>query len=288
MNGFVGFAYRLLGKRAEAQAAKDGDLQKRLFKAHLPLRAGAFLAALWLASACVGVWGALMVAVVMLALHASPLLVAAVPLFAGAILGGWTLALGPLWLANRAKELEKDIDESLAAGLNYMLALANAGMPPAAIWGSLARATAFGALATEAERIRRDLTLFSADILTALRNAQERTPSKRFHEFLQGAISSFQSGVELEAYLKTKGAQYQHEALDAQLRAIDTMGVMAEAFLVVVVAAPLFLIILLTVMAISQGEQVIFYGFVLSLLFIPLAQVMVGTMIQGLNPKGWT
>jgi putative Ca2+/H+ antiporter (TMEM165/GDT1 family) len=55
-----------------------------------------------------------------------------------------------------------------------------------------------------------------------------------------------------------------------------------------VVAAPLFLVVLLTVMAINQGQSVIFYGFVLSLVFIPLCQVVIGALIGALNPKVWT
>jgi len=286
LNKLASFAYGLWGPRAEARAARDPEIQKRLYRAHLPLRAGAFLAASWLVALLAGLWSALFVLLVLLALHASPILLVALPLLAGALLGAWTLTLGQVWLANRAREVAKDVDDNLPAGLSYMLALANAGMPPAAIWGSLANAKAFGALAFEAERIRRDLSLFSLDVLTALRHAQERTPSKRFHEFLQGAISSFQSGVELETYLKTKGEQYQHEAQDAQLRAIDTMGVMAEAFLVVVVAAPLFLMILLTVMAVNQGAGVLPLGFALALVFMPLAQITVGALMQGANPRG--
>lgn len=286
MNAFMAICYRFLGPLAERKV--EPALQARLQRAHMTLRASAFLAALWVASALVGLWGALMALVVMLALHAHPLFLVLVPLLAATLLTGWAYVLGPMWLQNRASELEKQIDEALPAALNYMLALANAGLPPAQIWGSLARAKAFGPLAFEAERIQRDLVLFSHDILTALRNAQERTPSKRLHEFLQGAISSFQSGVELEDYLKSKGQQYHHQSLQEQAQAIDTMGVMAEAFLVVVVAAPLFLMILLSVMAISQGRQVIAYGLALSLLFLPLAQVIVGTMIQSMNPKSWS
>jgi flagellar protein FlaJ len=73
--------------------------------------------------------------------------------------------------------------------------------------------------------------------------------------------------------------------VEQQHKVLDTMGVMAEAFLVVVVAAPLFLIILLTVMSIDQGEAVIGYGFLLTLVFIPMGQLLIGTVIRGMNPR---
>jgi flagellar protein FlaJ len=285
VNGFALAAYRALGPQARKRA--DPKLQKLLQQAHLGMRADAFLATLWLASACAGAGVALLTLLLAIALHAPLALVVLSPLVLGPLAAGWGVALGPAWLQNRAKEVAQEIDEALPSGLNHMLALANAGMPPAQIWGSLARAEAFGALAREAARIHRDLALFSHDILTALRAAQERTPSKRFHEFLQGAISSFQSGVDLEDYLKTRGLQYQHAAQQEQAATIDAMGVMAEAFLVVVVAAPLFLMILLSVMAVSQGKGIVAYGLALSLIFLPLAQLVVGALIQGMNPKSW-
>lgn len=289
MNVLARLCYGALGPWGERAAARRPKLQQSLLKAHVPMRASAYLATVWACAALAALMGLLFGLVVGSALQAAPwLLRALLPVGLAGILGGFALVAGDLWLANQAKELAKRIDENLPHGLNYMLALANAGLPPAAIWESLARARIFGPLAFEAERISRDLTLFGHDLLKALRLAQERTPSKLFHEFLQGAISAFQSGVELESYLMTKGAQFQHQAVEQQLEMMDTMGVMAEAFLVVVVAAPLFAIILLTVMAVNQGASVIAWGFVLVLVFIPLAQVILGALIRSMNPQVWT
>lgn len=289
MHPYVAFSYGVFGPLAEKSRAQTADLQKRLHRAHMPYRASAYLSALYMTGVLAALPGAAFGAALVLALPATPLVLKVlVPVAFALFLGGMTIAIGPLWLENQIKERAKLMDENLAHAINYMLALANAGLPPKEIWRALARARIFGPIATEAERITRDLDLFSYDLLTALRLAQERTPSKPFHEFLQGAISAFQSGVELTSYLKTKGEQYQHEAEERQLKNLDTMGVLAETFLVMVVAAPLFLIILLTVMSINQGESVILWGFVLSLVFIPLCQIIIGALISSLNPKVWT
>lgn len=288
MNGYAKFAYGLLGPFAEKRVKSHPDLQKKLFRAHLTVRAGAYLAQLYLTAALAAAFALLLPALLLLALHVAPLYVIAIPLLASAWVGVSVFVLSPALLDNQGKEKAKEIDESLPPGLNYMLALANAGLPPVELWGSLARAKVFGALSFEAERIHRDLAIFSHDILFALRNAQDRTASAAFQEFLQGAISAFQSGVDLESYLKTKGAQYQHEAIEEQKKVLDTMGVMAEAFLVVVVAAPLFIIILLTVMSINQGGKVIFFGFLITFVFIPMSQLLIGAMIRGMNRQSWT
>ncbi|HVM44751.1 MAG TPA: type II secretion system F family protein [Candidatus Thermoplasmatota archaeon] len=290
MNTFVRVGYRLLGRWSER--GRDGkpyrELQRQLLRADWPMRAGAFRAALWLGSALVGLVGVLVAIPIALMPQAPPLSWLVLPLVGGTFAGGMTYTLAPLLLRNAAVERAKEIDENMPHGLNYMLALANAGLAPRDVWASLARAKVFGALAGDAERIVRDLDVFGLDLITALKNAQDRTPSTRFREFLQGAISAFQSGVELESYLRHKGEQYQREAVEEQLKTIDTMGLMAEAFLVVVVAAPLFLIILLTVMSINQGEQVLFYGYAMVLVFIPVTQLIIGTLVRSMNPTVWT
>lgn len=289
MEPFVFHAYGIFGKLTERSRKQTADLQKKLHKAHFPMRASAYLATLYAAAALAAIPGVLFGLALAFAVPGTPLLFKVLVPFAFALfLGGMTIAVAPLWLENQIGEKAKEIDENLPAALNYMLALANAGLPPREIWRSMAEAKVFGPIATEAERIARDLDLFNYDILQALRLAQDRTPSKRLHEFLQGAISAFQSGVELKAYLRTKGVQYQHDSEEQQLKNMDTMGVMAETFLVMVVAAPLFLIVLLTVMAVNQGESVIALGFGLSLVFIPLCQIVIGAMISSLNPKVWT
>lgn len=286
MRGFAKFAYRVAGPFAEKRVHHHRDLQNKLFQAHLPVRAGVYLAQLYVTAALAAVVGLVVPALILLAFDVKLVIVVFLPLLTSAWFAVAVFVLAPVFLKNRATEVAKGIDESLPAGLNYLLALANAGLPPVAMWGSLARAKVFGPLAYEAERIHRDLAIFSHDILHALRDAQARTPSAPFHEFLQGAISAFQSGVELESYLKTKGAQYQHESVEQQRKVLDTMGVIAEAFLVVVVAAPLFLIILLTVMAINQGEKVMFFGFLLTFVFIPMTQLLIGGIIRGMNSAG--
>ena len=289
MNGFVDVGYRLFGRWSErGDATQLSQLQRKLLMADWSMRAGAFQSALWLGACIAALVGALLGFLVSLVGSAPLFVIVILPIVLGAFFGGMMYTLAPLILSNAANERAKEIDENLPHGLNYLLALASSGMPPRDIWAGLARASVFGALATEAERIVRDLDIFGVDLLTAMRNAQERSPSKRFAEFLVGAVSAFQSGVELESYLRNKEEQYQRAEMEEQLKTIDTMALMAEAFLVVVVAAPLFLIILLTVMSISDGRDVLFYGWFMVLFFIPLTQVVIGTLVRSMNPRIWT
>lgn len=288
MNPLVGHAYALFGRLFERDAIAMRVAQMRLYRASYPTRAAAYHSMCLVIALVVGLTVA---AALFFVMHVTP-----IPLWGRAMLafamgittGVGTFFSGLAWLDLEASRRGAELDENLPHGLNYMLALANAGLAPKLIWGSLGRQKVFGPLADEAERIHRDLDVFGHDLIHALRQAQERSPSKRFTEFLQGAISAFRSGVELSGYLKTKSAQYQHEQEQTQQETLDTMALMAEAFLVVVVAAPLFMIIMLTVMSITQGASVIAWGQMLVLGFIPFAQALIGGIIRTMNPKIWT
>ncbi len=288
MNTFTSFCYQLAGPMLERRETEMADLQGRLMKAHISIRAAAFASAVLVVAVATLLWVGLVLGAVLLLADVNVGIAIVAPLILSVLLAASVVGVAFFALDIVASDKGKDIDENLPQALNYMLALANAGLPPKAIWASLAQQPVFGVIHFEAERIHRDLDLFGKDLLGALRVAQERTPSKRFAEFLQGAISAFRSGVELGTYLKSKSRQYQFEEEQVQKENVDTIGVMAESFLVVVVAAPLFLIILLTVMAVNNGEAVIFYGLVLVLGYIPLAQFGIGAIIRSMNPRIWT
>ncbi|HEX2022623.1 MAG TPA: type II secretion system F family protein [Candidatus Thermoplasmatota archaeon] len=287
MNAYLAFWHARLGPLVAPEGARKDAAQLALVRADVPLRADVWAAAVWGTAALAAAWG-LLLGALLGAVAAGAIGALLLGLLLALFLGASVAVGASVWLRNQAVERAKEIDDNLPHALNYLLALANAGLPAKELWRSLAQAKAFGALSREAARIHRDLALFNLDLLEALRLAQERSPSRRFGEFLQGAVSAFQSGVEIDSYLRNKGRQFTLEAAEAQRKAIDTMGVMAEAFLVVVVAAPLFLLILLSVMSIDRGSSVIALGFALVLVFMPMGQLILGAMIRSLNPRVWT
>ncbi|MCI4338284.1 MAG: type II secretion protein F, partial [Thermoplasmata archaeon] len=80
---------------------------------------------------------------------------------------------------------------------------------------------------------------------------------------------------QLKPYFLLKAEQYEAENKLAGLQRTETMGLMAEVFVIGVVAFPLFLVIILAIFAIIGGNG----GFVITLLWaivalmIPLSEV---------------
>ena len=111
--------------------------------------------------------------------------------------------------------------------------------------------------------------------MNAIKRGAGRSPSAKYQDFLQGVVTTSTSGGQLKPYFLLKAEQYEKEDR-LQMRAkMETLGMLAEAFVTVVVAFPLFLVVIMAIMAlISRGQS----EFVLNLLFavvggmIPLSQ----------------
>ena len=155
--------------------------------------------------------------------------------------------------ASKARKRAKDINLKLPYALNYVAAMASAGVIPTEIFHSLSKQKIYGEVAREAAWIYKDIALHGKDIVTALKRAIDRSPSVKFQEFLQGAITTITSGGDLKIYFLEKAARYQWENRQDQKAFIETMGLMAETYVTVAVAGPLFMIVMMAIIAIITG-----------------------------------
>ena len=249
LNAVDRFAYTLFGSRAIRSRRLEG-LDDSLRKAQMPVRAEAYLAKCWLYGlvfAVVGLLlGFLLVYVAMLLLDLAPSMWALVVFFPPIV--GYTayvaVASAP---GTKAKARRKNIDMRLPYATNYAAAMASAGVIPAQIFRSLAKQDIYGEVAKEAAMIFKDLEVHGKDIVTALRRAIDRTPSVKFQELLQGAITTTTSGGDLTAYFRSKANRYQWENRVEQKTFIETMGLMAETYVTAAVAGPLFLLVMVAI-----------------------------------------
>ena len=179
--------------------------------------------------------------------------------------------------ASNAKKRGKNINMKLPYATNYITAMASAGVIPAEIFKSLARQEVYGEVAKEAAWIYKDLEVHGMDVVTALHRAIERSPSIKFQDLLQGAITTIMSGGDLTAYFRTKANRLQWENRQEQQQFIETMGLMAEAYVTAAVAGPLFLIVMVAIFVlIGSGDMIILQTIIYGLLPIASLGFMVG------------
>lgn len=284
-------AYAWFGGIASRAAKRNPHLQVSLQRANILVRPDVYLSMAILLAMGAGVLAALPLLTVVLAgatgtIDLPPrLLLLLVP--APLVVPGLVYLMAVLTPDLRAVGRARDIDAKLPYALNYVSTMASAGATPETIFSNLARQPVYGAVAHEAAAITRDLRVLGSDIVRALSSAVERSPSTRFQDLMQGAITSLTSGGDLKTYFSQKADQFMYENRADQKKFLDSLAVLAESFVTVVVAAPLFLIVILSVMSSFGGSatEVLLLGYSLVFLLIPLSQLGFAWTIKVMTPE---
>jgi len=271
-------AWKMFGKFVQARKRDDPELEENLLKAHIKLRPEEYLAVAWMNTtfAAVGaVIAAFVGALFLFILHIEIVtlifilsLVAALP-----ILFSYMYFFGlPVGYhgkpASMAKKRGKKIDKRISGSMSFISAMASADVPVDVIFKELSKQTIYGEVAKEAEWITRDTELLGLDILTAIRKAAQRSPSNKFQDFLQGVVTTSTSGGQLKPYFLVKAEQFEKEDRLDMRKNMETLGMLAESFVTVVVAFPLFLVVIMAIMALISKTG---SGFVVTLLYVVVA-----------------
>ncbi len=165
------------------------------------------------------------------------------------------------------------IDKSMLSSVTYMYALTKGGLSIYDVLRSLSMYThIFGTCAEEVSFIVRDMDYLGKDFISALNSAKERTPSELFKDFIDGLVLVSSSTAIIE-YIKNKSDQYQDMVEMANRNFLKRLDVLAEIYVTVLVAGPLFIMTTLIVLQlIRPASAQILYILIYAL--IPLANLL--------------
>ena len=173
--------------------------------------------------------------------------------------------------SSRAKARGKKIDRYLPYATNFINTMSVAGISPAEIFEALSNIELYGEIQKEAKKITTEINLMGVDTVTALQNAIRISPSEKFKEFIQGILSVIMSGSELGPYFERCVERYMANDLVDRKRNLETLAIMAESFVVTVIAFPLFLIIILSIMGLTSGAVDTFFMYIIAVFILPMA-----------------
>ncbi len=156
--------------------------------------------------------------------------------------------------AQKAKSRARSIKNNLPFAINHMSAIASSKVPPYVIFKLLAEFEEYGEVSREAQKIVRDVDVFGHDISTALKQAAERTPSNELQEFLSSLVSVEETGGNLVEFLDVQSDQAMFDYKQKRKRYLDTLSTYADFYTAVLIAAPLFIVAVLTIMSMVGGE----------------------------------
>lgn len=271
------FCWRTMGPFVKRKEKTNPKLEEDLQKAHMRIRPDEYIALVTMS--------AIITLIVMIFVG---MFIGFLFLFIewgiwGFVIGALLIVIAPILVYagmmsspnSKAKARKKDIDKKISSAMSFISAMASANVNVDVIFKELAKQPIYGEIQKEAEWITRDTELLGQDILSAVKSASLRTPSEKFQDFLQGVITTSSSGGELKPFFLIKAKQYEDERrLDLRSR-IETLGMLAESFVTVGVAFPLFLVVMMSIMALVGSNP----DFILMLLYVVCFGMIPGTQV---------
>jgi flagellar protein FlaJ len=147
----------------------------------------------------------------------------------------------------------RKIDANLPLTANFMAVLASAGMPPERIFRSLANVGDEFSVGDEVRRIIADIEVLGLDLNTALRNGSLRSNSKKFGKMLDGIVATSHTGGDLTAYLREQSEAFKKLRVASMKSYLESLGGMAEVYVSFMIALPLALVVMLSIMSFLGG-----------------------------------
>ncbi len=183
------------------------------------------------------------------------------------------------------KNRETRINLLLHHAVAYMYAMRQGGAEMMVIFRAISRNSAiYGEAAHEFRRVVRDTDYFGYDMISALRHLQETTPSEKLREFLQDLISVVESGGDVTDFLETRVRIYQEEARFEQKTFLSTLQLVAEAYVTLFVAGPLFIIIVMVVMGFMSSTPILQLSIIIYLL-VPVGSLFFILFLDAVSIK---
>jgi len=175
------------------------------------------------------------------------------------------------------------IEKYLPYAASYTAAMSAANATPAKIFRSLAmNKEIYADVSDDAAMVYRDVTLLGFDLITAMKLGVDRAASVWLTEFFQGMVGTLTAGGQLKLFFLNRAEHYMRENRTRLGMFLESIALLAESYIVVAVAMPLFLIVMLVIMfwvsgSGAQMSEGMLYGIVLG--FIPMIHIAYAILV---------
>jgi len=183
-----------------------------------------------------------------------------------------------------AKSRKTAIDLKLPHAITYMRSLCSAISLYEVFKQIFSEKDLYGEVSEEFGFIVRDVELFGESLTRAMANLIDSTPSENLKEFLEGLIIVFESGGDMRSYMSSKTDNFRERAKRQLEIHMKTLEILAEVFVVLFVALPVFFIIMVsTTQFLGRGVEREFFTYVY--FFIPVGGGTLIYLIDLINIK---
>ena len=188
--------------------------------------------------------------------------------------GALTYQIRWWWPRSIADVRGRQIEESLSRSVAFVFALSRSGMAFPEVLRTLTQSKeVYGEAAEELAVVVKEMDLFGADMLSALQDASDRTPSEEFDDFAENLANVLQSGRSVSDFLREQYERYQEDARARQEQFLELLGALAEGYVSVLVVGPLLFITILVIVGLMGIANTLDFLRVMAYLLVPLANI---------------
>ncbi|MBI4014376.1 MAG: type II secretion system F family protein [Candidatus Aenigmarchaeota archaeon] len=146
------------------------------------------------------------------------------------------------------------IEGNMPFAVNHMAAIASSGVSPFVIFKLVSNVPEYGQIMEETKRIVRNVEVFGMDMVSSIKNVADRSPSEDFRSFLYSVVSNIETGGDIKKFFETYSRESMVNYRVKRDKYLKTLSTYADFYTAVLIAAPLFFISILSIMALIGGS----------------------------------
>ncbi len=181
---------------------------------------------------------------------------------------------------------KQKIDISVPYTTIYLSTLSSGNIPLLEMFRIIGNMKEYGEVSKECSQIVRNVDLLGMNVESSIMKVADETPSKKFRELLEGIYYTITSGGNLYQYLKEKADVYVADYEDVLRRYSQTLSMLNQVYLSIIIVGSVFFIILTTIMnMISPSLSSLLMQFIIVFLIMPVVSIGFILLIKFISPE---
>jgi flagellar protein FlaJ len=171
----------------------------------------------------------------------------------------------------------------------YLSTLAGTGNSVSEIFTKLADVEEYDEIATEAEKISRDIETLGMDVSEALERGADRTPSEDFEDLLRGLEHVITTGGSVREFLNQRSDALMDDYQRRIEKFADQLGLLVEMYITIVIVGSIIFTAMSAIMSSFTGFDptiIVAIQVILVFLGLPIITGMFIIFIKGISPGG--
>ncbi len=169
------------------------------------------------------------------------------------VVANLTFWMGFYYPFMKSKSRKRSINTNLPFAIDHMASVIASGVSPATMFKLISTSIEYGEISVEIEKVTSYVDFFGYDILTALKAVALTTPSEDFKEFIDGFVSTIETGGDLKDYLAQKSSEALLNYRLERQQYVESLSTYSDIYTGVLIAAPLFFVTALSLVSVLGG-----------------------------------